>query len=327
MNKKEKNNSLKIDIVYTWVNDKDIEWQKQKEFYQTQYNCYDESTTDDRFVDNGMLKYSLRSVEKYASWINHVYIITAGQIPNWLNTDNSKVSVIFHKDIMPSDALPTFNSNAIEFCMDNIPTLSEYFLYSNDDTFFGDFVKPDFFFKNEKVICRFKLEIEKFSPCIYKDMLLNSIRCFDSSSFKIPRNIPHHNIDGYRKSLITECKKKFSNEINKTIHNKFRTNNDLQRIIFYLYAIATNQGYFKKAYTYNRHISFYKRFIKLLFCGSANDSIYLNFKNKNIELALDNYKPKLFCLNDKIDTTEEEINDIKTVLEKLFPQKSSFEKL
>ena len=319
------NNPLKIDIVYTWVNDKDEEWKIQKNIYQSQYNSYEESTTDERFTDEGLLKYSLRSVEKYAPWINHVYIITANQIPDWLNTNNPKVSVIFHKDIMPADILPTFNSNAIELCMDNIPNLSEYFLYSNDDTFFGDFVEPSFFYKNKKVICRFDKEIKDFSPRIYKDMLMNSIKCFDNSNLKIPKNVPHHNIDAYKKSLITKCKEKFKKEINETIHNKFRTNNDLQRIIFNLYAIATKQGYMKKIYQYDTKKPFYKKFIKSLFLGSPNDSVYFNYKYKNIEYSLEKYKPKLFCLNSHIDATEEEISIIKTLLEQLFPQKSSFE--
>ena len=40
-----------------------------------------------------------------------------------------------------------------ETCIDNIPELSEYFLYANDDMFFADSVQPsDFFDKTGKPI-------------------------------------------------------------------------------------------------------------------------------------------------------------------------------
>ena len=301
MNKKE--NSKQIDIVYTWVDDKDKNWQKQKKLYQTQYEFFEDATTNNRFVDDGLLKYSLRSVQKYAPWINHIYIVTAEQIPKWLNINNPKISVVFHRNIMPSDALPPFNSNAIEMCLDNIQGLSEYFLYSNDDTFFGDFVDPSFFFKKEKVICRFFNEIKLLEPCIYKDMLQNSVKCFENAGFEIPKRTLHHNIDAYKKSLILECKNKFKNEIDKTIHNQFRTNNDLQRIIFSFYMVAIKQGYMKRVYNINKPL--YKKLIKTLFCGSPNDSMYFNYKNQNIEYSLKEYKPKLFCLNEFMNSTKE----------------------
>ena len=43
-----------------------------------------------RFTDWEELKYSLRSLEKYAPWVRHVYIVTNGQIPSWLDMDNSR---------------------------------------------------------------------------------------------------------------------------------------------------------------------------------------------------------------------------------------------
>ena len=49
-----------------------------------------------RYRDWGTLRYALRSVEKNAGWIRHVYIVTNGQIPNWLNTGYHKVSIIKH---------------------------------------------------------------------------------------------------------------------------------------------------------------------------------------------------------------------------------------
>ena len=43
-----------------------------------------------RFTDWDELKYSLRSLEKYAPWVRHVYVVTNGQIPSWLDMENSR---------------------------------------------------------------------------------------------------------------------------------------------------------------------------------------------------------------------------------------------
>src|SRR5690606_8391581 len=51
--------------------------------------------------------------------------------------------------------LPTFNSGMIELYIPNIPNLGEHFLFSNDDMFFGNYVKPsDFYDKSGNPIIR-----------------------------------------------------------------------------------------------------------------------------------------------------------------------------
>ena len=47
-----------------------------------------------RFTDWDELKYSLRSLEKYAPWVRHVYIVTNGQIPSWLDMENSRYTLM-----------------------------------------------------------------------------------------------------------------------------------------------------------------------------------------------------------------------------------------
>ena len=53
--------------------------------------------SESRFADNQELKYSLRSLEKNANWIRNVFIVTNGQIPNWLNLENDRIKVITHE--------------------------------------------------------------------------------------------------------------------------------------------------------------------------------------------------------------------------------------
>ncbi len=45
------------------------------------------------------LRYSLRSLTEFAPWINHIWLVTADQVPGWLDTDNDRISVVTHEQI------------------------------------------------------------------------------------------------------------------------------------------------------------------------------------------------------------------------------------
>ena len=70
----------KIDLVYLWVDDTDKNLRAQKdkwlEIIKGQKPVYADAAIDARWRDNGEFRYSLRSVEKHMSWVNHIYIIT-----------------------------------------------------------------------------------------------------------------------------------------------------------------------------------------------------------------------------------------------------------
>ncbi|KAG7454505.1 hypothetical protein MATL_G00260380 [Megalops atlanticus] len=111
----------------------------------------DEDVSASRFEDNEELRYSLRSVERHAPWVRHVFIVTNGQIPSWLNLDNPRVTVITHHEIFQNEShLPTFSSPAIETHIHRIPGLSQKFIYLNDDVMFGKDVWPDDFYSHSK---------------------------------------------------------------------------------------------------------------------------------------------------------------------------------
>lgn len=141
--------SFPVDIVITWVNQNDPKWYKK-------YRAYKEGTIKKdefgRFRDYGTFKFVFRSIEKYAPWVNHVYLITDDQIPSWINKNYEKLTIIDHKDIIPKKYLPTFDSNIIEFHIHNIPDLAEHFIYFNDDTFINNYVEPTDFFDKSGVI-------------------------------------------------------------------------------------------------------------------------------------------------------------------------------
>jgi len=126
-----------IDIVYTWVNGSDPGFQKQLQKFKAKEEKQKVKELDSRrFHDMDQLKYSLRSVELYIPWARHVYIVTNGQVPSWLNTTNDRISVVQHSEIFTNQShLPTFSSPAIEINIHHIPGLSDRFIYLNDDFF------------------------------------------------------------------------------------------------------------------------------------------------------------------------------------------------
>ena len=138
-----------VDVVYTWVDGDDPEWDAAREARisgmegtaQTR-----EASGRARFISRDELRYSLRSVHLFAPWVRNIYVVTSGQVPAWLALDHPGVTVVPHAEIMPADALPTFNSHAIETSLHHIPGLAEHWLYFNDDFFLGRPLRPEALF-------------------------------------------------------------------------------------------------------------------------------------------------------------------------------------
>ena len=157
-----KNENYPVDMVYLWCEDTPErakireEW-KKKLYLDKMGGLSSETTTKGRFVSNDELKYSLRSVEKYAPWVNKIYIVTDNQVPKWLNLKHPKIQIVDHKEIMSKDILPVFSSVPIEYAIVNIPNLSEHYLLANDDTMFANPVRKEDFFKNGKPIYIFDI--------------------------------------------------------------------------------------------------------------------------------------------------------------------------
>ena len=89
-----------------------------------------------RYRDNDELRYSLRALQQFFPEHGHVYVVTDQQTPTWL-APNERLSIVDHRDLMPAQHLPTFDSGNIESYIHRIPSLSERFFYLNDDVFFG----------------------------------------------------------------------------------------------------------------------------------------------------------------------------------------------
>lgn len=137
-----------MDVVYTWVDATDPDWQAAYLDYADKESIeFAEAADSRRYLDREELRYSLRALWLYAPFVRNIFIVTAGHLPDWLDTDHPRIQHVTHADVFPDAAcLPTFNSHAIEACLHRVPGLSERFLYLNDDVFLGREVAPGDFF-------------------------------------------------------------------------------------------------------------------------------------------------------------------------------------
>ena len=115
----------KIDIVVPWVDGSDPEFIREKQAVTGHFaDLGEEIDGEQRYRDYGILNYWFRMIEKHAPWVNNVYLITNGQKPDWLNLDHPKLKLVTHKEFMPNEYLPTYNSAAIELNLHRIEGLS-----------------------------------------------------------------------------------------------------------------------------------------------------------------------------------------------------------
>lgn len=142
---------MPIDIVYLWVDGNDSVWRTKRQHAANSDSYLNRKlratygNVEGRFRDNDELKFSLRALELFFPQHGHIYIVTDAQVPLWLKPSN-RLTIIDHRSLIPTNALPTFDSGHIESYIHRIPNLSERYFYLNDDMFFGAPVKPEDWF-------------------------------------------------------------------------------------------------------------------------------------------------------------------------------------
>lgn len=139
-----------VDLVYTWVDGTDPAWQARKEAAHKAHltdEHHREAANKARFDSKDELRYSLRSVEQYADFFRHIYLVVDGQRPEWLVAEHPRLTIVDHRDIMPPEILPVFNSHAIEAHLHRIPQLADHYVYMNDDFFLCRRLRANTFFE------------------------------------------------------------------------------------------------------------------------------------------------------------------------------------
>lgn len=134
-----------IDVVIAWVDGNDPVLKQKRMQYQDNAQASD-AVSDTRFASDHEIYYNIASILKYVPFCRHIYIVSDGQQPAWIEEFAAqqicaadKIRIVDHKELFAGyeQHLPTFNTRSIEAMLWNIPGLSDYFFYLNDDFFFN----------------------------------------------------------------------------------------------------------------------------------------------------------------------------------------------
>lgn len=326
-----------IDIVYLWVDGNDPEWKAIKDYYLSLFSTRAierlpvtdiewlreifillDSASNNRFNDNEELRYSLRSIYKFAPFVNHIYIVTMNQRPQWL-LNHPKVTVVDHAEIFKDvKNLPTFNSHAIESNLHRIPGLSEHFIYFNDDVFLGRSVKPADFFVQDKVNVLFEKSLSPSGPPIenetaYRKAWRNT-NAFLDTHFKVePRYRLCHAAFALRKSYIEQFDNEFPEIFATNSEHKFRSDKDYN---------VTN-GLLQYYWSYHDKVVTHP--LSNVMVTLRVDSFYDRTRKKLLEIQ--KKRPTFFCLQDNMDGASDRTRILlKNFLEEYYPQAAPWEK-
>ncbi|MGA9276984.1 stealth conserved region 3 domain-containing protein, partial [Ilumatobacter sp.] len=180
------------------------------------------------------LRYSLRSVWEHVPYARHIYIVTDGQVPPWLDTADPRITIVEHASIFEDpSALPTFNSHAIETQLHHIDGLADHYLYLNDDVFFGrtsdwatyfERCGTSHFFPSTALFPVGELHAtDKSVDHAGRNLQLELFREFGWA----PRNKLIHTPHPQQRQLLIEAEQRFDDRYRATMHARFRSTGDV----------------------------------------------------------------------------------------------------
>ena len=341
---KQDNNIPEIDFVITWVDGNDPDWQKQKMEYSMQPDLSQkQDDRKERYRDWDLLRYWFRGVERFAPWVRRIHFVTWGHLPSWLNKEHPKLNIVNHKDFIPEKYLPTFNSHAIEWNMHRIPGLAENFVYFNDDMFLIKKVRPEQYFKNDLPVDMLALQPDvantkdQVMPYIYLNNTMVLAKYFDKYSnikkqpgayfhigyppmyffynmleLAFPRFTGFYTVHGPSPLLKSTYRKLWDMEpelLDRVCSHPFRHKEDINQYVLREYQKLSGE--------------FVPENVRK-WCGYYDIEVY----NKKLVKAISRQEKKIICINDsnhEIDF-EKAKKEVNTALERLLPERSSFER-
>ncbi|KAJ6249428.1 hypothetical protein M0813_16848 [Anaeramoeba flamelloides] len=261
-----------IDLVYTWVNGSDPVHLKKKFCDALDFkNCYTKYPNINGFTDHGELKYSLRSVDMYMSWVRKIYIVTNNQIPNWLNTSNPRIQIVSLEDFYEDPStLPSFSSPSIQHQIYRIKGLSEYFISMDDDNFItkpswpdllvsqdGKTFSTDFYWtaveshsKRQRRIGHNEVKGPRLNEFLESIKYVDTL--YDQTYGYAYRSIMPHAPGVFKKSIMEELHKRFPIQSQKTIRNQYRHRDDFQfQFSYFWYLIQEKEFNFEEYFQNN----------------------------------------------------------------------------
>jgi hypothetical protein len=315
-----------IDAVYLWVDSSTAAFRQAFEAYgpTASQPADSDAQSENRFRDNGELRFSLRSLERFAPWIRRIYIVTNGEVPKWLVQPHPRVTIIPHDSLfLRKSDLPTFNSNAIELQLHRIPDLSDRFLYFNDDLFLLGAISPDtfllpggaqrFFLERRQLHDRTDLGPVHDRAYAYSQQVVDR-----TLGRHRPRFLPCHVPQIYDKNVIADLERTFRSDFEITASHRFRSEDDL--VLRILYASWILEGHDKQT---SEAVSLEPA----EYCFVPLGTSAIMDLRRLLRVAL--FRPRFFCLNDDVrerSASRQVLKLLPAYLRLLYPAKSTYEK-
>ncbi len=243
-----------IDLVFSWVDGSSAEFQAQRAKRMKNYVVGEGDTSAARFRQIDELKYALRSVHMYAPWIRRIFVATDSPRPAWL-ADDPRVTFMASEDFFAdTSVLPTHNSQAVESQLHHIPGLSEHFLYSNDDMFFGRPVGPQMFFSPGGISMfieadtRIGLGYSDTDRSGFENAARVNRRLLQERFGLMTTRHLEHAATPLRKSVMAEMEREFPEEFAATAASVFRasTNISVTNSLYHYYALMSGRAVVQK---------------------------------------------------------------------------------
>ncbi len=320
-----------MDIVYLWCDLQDAAFRaKRAEALRRAGIAVNEGDNGAcRYRSNDELRYSLRSLERFAPWLDAVHIVIDDAIspPAWLKLDAPRLRLHRWSEAIPPEKLPCFNSSALEFFIQDIPGLSERFLYANDDMLFARPLEPSFFFAPDGwPIYRYSTSRLDMAAPTLADGYLHRVResfRFAKANFGVAGGykraygrLGHHNIDPYVKADLLAFREAYPAIWDMQTSFTFRDRRQLQREVLAGWAFSRGHAHFR---------SIKRPWWQTAFGLPHRDSWHCIPVRDDIAAEFARLKPSLVCMNDSPEVTDEGRKAATRFLETLLPGKSSFE--
>ncbi|MEO7123696.1 MAG: stealth family protein [Lacisediminihabitans sp.] len=239
-----------IDMVFSWVDGADAEFQRARALRMQAYVVGEGDDSEARYRQIDELKYALRSVYLFAPWVRRIFIVTDSPRPEWLDEHPSVTIVRSEEFFQDPSALPTHNSQAVESQLQHIPGLSEHFIYSNDDMFFGRPSSPDIFFSPGGITkfiqsrTRIGLGQANTARSGFENAARVNRRLLNERFGKLTTRHLEHAPTPLRKSVLLEMENEFAEDFARTARSAFRSSTDISvtNSLYHYYALLTGRA-------------------------------------------------------------------------------------
>lgn len=331
------NDRKQIDFVIFWLDGSDPEWLAAwNRARRAEGEGDDTSLIRIRYWDN--LHYWLRGVERFAPWVRRVHLVTWGHLPAWLRRDHPKLRIVNHRDFIPEEYLPTFNSLTIGLNLHRINGLAEQFVVFNDDMFLTRPCREEDFFRrglpcdmarlsvvqpssighiiyndleliNAKYSKRDVLRRHRakwFAPCYGVGNLLKTLTLLPWSMFT--GMLDHHLPQPYLRTHCYACWQEWGAQLDAACRHRFRNLTCVSDYLF-RYDMLAAGAFVPRSMADGR--------LMTLSDGSIG----------SICRDIEQQRWRMVCLNDGVEITDFDAmrTRLNAAFERILPQKSSYE--